>query len=296
MDEIVILSGKGGTGKTSIAAALAMIVGNEAIIADCDVDAANMHLVLEPDFAITHDFYSGLLAVVDSEACTVCGECLRVCRFEAVELNSKFAQINPMGCEGCGYCEKVCPVNAISMINRKAGHVFLSQIKSGTIMVHARLDPGPENSGKLVARVKNEAKSLAHNYNKPFIITDGSPGIGCPVVSSLSGASIVLLITEPSLSALHDLKRLLKMLLNFKIPAACIINKSDLDEKSVTQIKEFLSEHSIPHVADIPFNASFSQAMVQGKTIVEFDPELKKVIVDIWGKVKQIVLTNKKNR
>ncbi len=289
MYEIVILSGKGGTGKTSIAASLAMIASKEVVVADCDVDAANMHLLLNPDFAKIEDFYSGLLAVVDNSVCTACGKCVSICRFDALSLNNSGCHVNEFNCEGCGYCEKICPEKAISMLTRKSGHVFVSTIKSGGTMVHARLEPGGENSGKLVAKVKNEAVKLAHNQGKEYVVVDGSPGIGCPVVSSLSGASIVLLVTEPSISALNDMKRLCQLLDNFKISAACVINKSDLDNVSVSEIKEFLYEKSIPLVAEITYNKVFTDAMMNGKTIAEFDEHLKKMSIDIWKKIKQLL-------
>ncbi len=288
MNEIVILSGKGGTGKTSVAAALAIIAKNDVVVADCDVDAANMHLLLEPDFASKKEFFSGVFAFVNQDICSLCGDCVRVCRFDAITLTEETCVVDAISCEGCGYCEKVCPVHAIEMKKCKTGHVFVSKIKTGATMVHARLDAGGENSGKLVARVKNEAKSLAKIQNKSFVIVDGSPGLGCPVISSLSGAQLVLLITEPSKSALADMKRLYQLIDNFKIKTACIINKSDLNLPTVKEIHAFLSENDIPLITEIPYDPVFTKSMVQGKSVVEIDEGYEHLMTEIWKKIKKI--------
>ncbi|MCB8994425.1 MAG: ATP-binding protein [Bacteroidales bacterium] len=288
MKEIVILSGKGGTGKTSISAALAILAGEEAVIADCDVDAANMHLLLNPDFNKTSEFFSGELAVINQDACTNCGICESTCRFNAIShLNNRY-EINRLHCEGCGYCEKVCPTTAISMHERKSGNVYISKTKVGSPMVHARLDIAAENSGKLVARVKNDAKALAAAEGKIYIIVDGSPGIGCPVVSSLAGANYVVLVTEPSSSGLHDLVRVYEVIKKFRIKAGCIINKYDINEGKTREIKTFLAEEQIDHLADIPYDSAFSTAMTEGKTIVESESALKQLVEDVWEKIKTI--------
>ena len=286
MNEIVVLSGKGGTGKTSITASLAVLAGNEAVIADCDVDAANMHLLLNPDFRTTIEFYSGELAVINQEQCTRCRKCEEACRFNAIVYIDKQMQVMPIDCEGCGYCEKVCPTRAITMLERKSGNVFISNIKAGSKMVHARLDVGAENSGKLVARVKNEAKSLAVAGNKSFIIIDGAPGIGCPVVSSLAGANYVLLVTEPTMSGLHDLQRVCAVINKFRIKAGCIINKWDLNEENSKEIKQFLHDEQIEHLADIQYDIRFTKAMTEGKTIVEIQSPIRELLDRIWNEIK----------
>lgn len=292
MYEIIVLSGKGGTGKTSIAAALATVAGKDIVVADCDVDAANMHLLLEPDFALTEDFYGGLLAVVNHDLCIMCGKCSEVCRFDAVLLQPDCCVINDTDCEGCGYCEKVCPAKAISMQERKSGQVYISKIKTGATMVHAKLDAGGENSGKLVAKVKNEALERAKLLNLNFILVDGSPGIGCPVVSSLSGASLVVLVTEPSFSALNDLKRMYRLLQNFRIPAVCILNKSDIDIQTAAEMKTALAELQIPVFAEIPYNPVFQKALVQGLTVAEYDRTLLSVSLSLWEKIKLHLINN----
>jgi MinD superfamily P-loop ATPase len=289
MNEIVVLSGKGGTGKTSITASLAVLVGNNAIIADCDVDAANMHVLLDPDFGQTIDFNSGLLAVINTDLCDNCGICALKCRFNAISVKDNDHLISELDCEGCGYCEKVCPSHAISMIERKSGQLYISKTRTGAAMVHARLYPGAENSGKLVASVKSEAKALALAEKKSYIIIDGSPGIGCPVVSSLTGASYVVFVTEPTISGIHDLHRVYAVVRRFRIQSGCIINKWDLNEANTREIKSFLLDQKIDHLADIPYDIRFTQTMVQGKTIVEIDSPIRSVLESIWDKIQNIL-------
>ena len=200
MKEIVVISGKGGTGKTSLTAAFAYLGREDVVVADCDVDAADMHLLMQPDFAGSDDFYSGERAVINQPECTQCGKCVEVCRFDAIPIIDGNYIVDPLNCEGCGYCARVCPEDAISNRQLNVGKWYVSHIKTGSIMVHAKLGIGADNSGKLVAKVKSIAKIIAEERHKKFIIVDGSPGIGCPVVSSLSGASFVILVTEPSVS------------------------------------------------------------------------------------------------
>lgn len=292
MKEIVVISGKGGTGKTSIAASFAVLGGSDVIVADCDVDAADMHLLLKPDFEFSEEFYSGEIAYIEQSKCIVCGKCAEVCRFDAISFANSQYYINPLRCEGCGYCSQVCPASAIINKSRLSGKWFVSNIKTGSKMIHARLDIGADNSGKLVAKVKNEAKKLASEEAKPFILIDGSPGIGCPVVSSLSGANFVVLAVEPSVSGVHDLKRVYQVVKNFNIKAGCIINKANLNPEKHQEIKDFLLEENISHLADIPYDENFTKAMVNGMTIIEYDQnELKKILSQTWEKIK-ILLTN----
>ncbi len=288
MKEIVVISGKGGTGKTSIAAALSFLAKDECVIADCDVDAADMHLLLEPDFAKKEDFYSGELAFIDNSLCRKCGLCAHVCRFDAIDFEKGTYVIDPLSCEGCGYCARICRVNAIKMSERKVGEWYASKTKCDAPMVHAKLDIGAENSGKLVMKVKKEAKELAKIENRKLIIVDGSPGIGCPVVSSLSGASFVLLVTEPTVSGIHDLKRVYELVKRFGIKAGCIINKADINQKIASEIEEFLESEKILHVGSLPYLEGFSKAMVNGKTIVEYDElGLKPWLEERFEKIKK---------
>lgn len=295
MKEIVIISGKGGTGKTSLSASFAYLAQENAIIADCDVDAADMHLLLEPDFSNSADFFSGVLARIQQEKCIKCGECKNVCRFDAVSKQNDKFEIIPLDCEGCGHCARICPRDAIKMEEQKVGKLFESKIKTNTQMIHAKLDIGAENSGKLVAQVKKIAKENAAFQKKELIIVDGSPGVGCPVVSSLSGADYVVLVTEPSVSGIHDLKRVYELLKKFRLPAGCIINKFDLNAGKMEEIEKFLKKEKIDLLSKIPYNENFSKAMTEGKTIVEFDQgDLKREIEEGWKKIKKIVMMEKK--
>ncbi len=286
MKEIVVISGKGGTGKTSLTASFAELAGENVVVADCDVDAADMHLLLKPDFAKSEDFYSGYTAKIIQDECIQCGKCAEVCRFNAIPVVREKYVVDPIACEGCGYCARVCPTDAIEMNDAYSGKLYVSETKAGSPMVHARLGIGADNSGKLVTKVKTEAKEIAVKKNKDFIIVDGSPGIGCPVVSSLSGADFVVLVTEPSVSGFHDLKRVYELLKTFRLKAGCIINKSDLNFEITNEIKTFLEEENIIHLADLPYDESFTKAMTNGKTIVEFDNgELKEKIENIWKNI-----------
>ena len=280
MKEIVVISGKGGTGKTSITAALASLAKEDCVVVDCDVDAADMHLLLQPDFAQKEDFYSGVVAHIDETVCRNCGRCADVCRFDAIAFKDGAYVIDEISCEGCGYCAKVCRPDAITMNERLVGAWYRSSTKYGSDMVHAKLGIGAENSGKLVAKVKKEGKAIALAKNTSLMIVDGSPGIGCPVVSSLSGAHFVLLVTEPTCSGLHDLKRVYAVVKQFRIKAGCIINKADLNPAMCLQIEAFLKEEGIVHVNNIPYNKAFTEAMVEAKTIVEYNEPLLKTLLE----------------
>lgn len=290
MKEIVVISGKGGTGKTSYTASLSVLVNQDTVVADCDVDAADMHLLLKPEIKHSEDFFSGVIADMNTDACTACGKCKEVCRFKAVDINDQGYSMNALNCEGCGYCARICPENAITMEEQNVGNWYISETKTGNTLVHAKLGIGAENSGKLVARVKNEAKRIAKEQNKSFIIVDGSPGIGCPVVSSLSGADYVIIVTEPSVSGIHDLKRVLELVEKFKIPTGVIINKYDINPHKTAEITKFLESESIDLITLFPYDKSYTEAMTQGKTIVEFDKnELKELVEQSWEKVKKKV-------
>lgn len=291
MKEIVIISGKGGTGKTSITASFAVLGGSDIVVADCDVDAADMHLLMHPDFDYSEDFYSGELATIDNNNCIRCDKCIQVCRFDAISVINNQYVIDAISCEGCGYCARICPTEAITNEKRLAGEWYISNIKTGSIMVHARLGIAADNSGKLVAKVKNEARDIALEKRKDIILVDGSPGVGCPVVSSISGANFVVLVTEPSVSGLHDLKRVYELVKKFKIKAGCIINKADVNPEKRDEIVGYLAEENIVHLADLPYDENFTKAMTQGQTIVEYDQNnLKPLLTATWEKIKQLVI------
>lgn len=285
MKEIVVISGKGGTGKTSITASFAYLGGKDLIVADCDVDAADMHLLMAPDFAQSRAFRSGQLSVIDPDMCIQCGRCLEVCRFDAVTQGVESYTIDPIACEGCGYCARICPVQAIRTEFPEVGNLFISQIRTGTTMVHARLGIGADNSGKLVAKVKETAKRLGEEQDKKAVIVDGSPGIGCPVVSSLSGAHYVVLVTEPTVSGFHDLKRVYELVDTFHIRAGCIINKADLNDTVLKELKAYLKEEGIDVLGEIPYDEEFTAAMTQGKTVIEYSSRIGHILSESWENI-----------
>lgn len=290
MKEVVVISGKGGTGKTSITAAFAVLAGNDIVVADCDVDAADMHLLLEPDFANANDFYSGFLAEIDQDKCTQCGDCANICRFDAIPFDTGLYTIDSLACEGCGYCERICPSEAIKMVEQKVGKWYISKLRIDCDMVHARLGIGAENSGKLVAKVKKEARLLAEKSKKNMVLVDGSPGVGCPVVSSLSGADFVVFVTEPTISGLHDLKRVHQLVKKFQIRSGCIINKYNLNMDMYLEIEKYLNKENIISLAKIPYDESFTEAMTMARTIIEYDNNaLSEILLAGWGNLNQVI-------
>ena len=289
MKQLSIVSGKGGTGKTTITAAFAALAQNH-VMADGDVDAADLHLILTPQIRKEEEFYGGRTPSLDKAKCDECGICMEVCRFDAIPVINDQYIVQPLDCEGCGYCARVCPTDAITNESQNVGKWYISTTKVGSMMVHARLGIGADNSGKLVAKVKNEAKQIAADNNKGFVIVDGSPGVGCPVVSSLSGANFVVLVTEPTVSGLHDLRRVYQLVKKFHIKAGCIINKSDLNRQVSGEIEEFLKTENIVHIASLPYDETFTRAMTIGQTIVEYqEGELKDMLTESWNRIRQIV-------
>ncbi len=286
MKEIVVISGKGGTGKTSITASFSALAAGDLVAADCDVDAADMHLLLRPDLAKAEDFYSGETAVIDPAACIFCGRCYQVCRFNAVHAAAKVFEVDPLACEGCGYCARVCPTKAITNVPEKAGIWYTSTTRLGFTMIHAKLGIGSENSGKLVAHVKKQAKAAAQTQGRRYVLVDGSPGIGCPVVSSLSGADYVVLVTEPTVSGVHDLKRVYELAKKFNIRAGCIINKADINTGMTEALRLFMAEERIDPLGELPYDENVTKAMVAGLTIVEHDTgTLRDTLRSAWARV-----------
>ena len=290
MKEIVVISGKGGTGKTSLTASLAFLSGNNAVIADCDVDAADMHLLMSPDFGYREDFYSGQVASIDTDICTSCDLCREKCRFDAIDKANEKYIVRELDCEGCGYCARICPVEAISMNDQYSGQFFISKSRMDNTLVHARLGIGAENSGKLVAKVKKEARKIAEEENKDFVIADGSPGIGCPVISSLSGADFVVIVTEPTVSGIHDMKRVYELVKKFDIRVSCIINKYDLNPEITSEIMKFIDSESIIHLGNIPYSKVFTEAVTKGITIMENgDKEMAAIVTNSWSKIREYI-------
>ncbi|MBC8273694.1 MAG: ATP-binding protein [Chloroflexi bacterium] len=284
MKEIVVLSGKGGTGKTSIVGAFAALAQNK-VLADCDVDAADLHLLLNPSSKEENEFWSGQVAVIDEEKCTECGLCQEVCHFEAIE----DFRVDPVSCEGCGFCYHVCPAEAVTMKESLSGHWFVSETRYGPL-VHARLGIAQENSGKLVAVVRQNAKQIGENQGLAYIITDGPPGIGCPVISSLSGANLALLVTEPTLSGIHDLERVMGTCYHFGIPAVVCINKYDINEDNSHRIESYCLSQGVEVVAKIPFDNIVTEALIQGLPVIGYSQnKVAQEIEMLWRAVSRTV-------
>lgn len=291
MKEVVVISGKGGTGKTSITSSFAVLGGKNLVIGDCDVDADDMHLLLKPDYANDKDFNSGLIAKIDGQRCIGCGKCAEVCRFSAVKQVADKYRIDELDCEGCGYCGYICPVEAIKMNEATVGKTYSSTIKTGATMIHARLKAGADNSGKLVAQVKKDAQQTAEKLGLEMILIDGSPGIGCPVVSSLTGADYVILVTEPTPSGIHDLMRVYELVKKFKIKAGLIINKHDLNPELTERLKTYADNEEIKLITLLPYNEDFTKAITDGLTVVEYsNNELTKILTDAWTEAQAQIL------
>lgn len=286
MKEVVIISGKGGTGKTSITAAFAALANRQAILADCDVDAADMHLLLAPVTRQTYPFFSGHRAEIITSACMQCGECVPRCRFEAIT-TSPTIQIIPSACEGCGVCVQVCPHHAISFNEQRCGEWYQSDTRFGSL-VHARLDIGAENSGKLVSLVRKKARNLATQEGLDLILIDGPPGIGCPVIASITGADAVCIITEPTCSGEHDLQRLLTLTKHFAIPTFLVINKWDINAEMSDRIEQQAVEQGVNFLGTIPYDTEMTAAQVAGQTIIERGENMAaSAITTIWNSLYQ---------
>jgi len=295
MKQILVISGKGGTGKTTLSAAFGQL-GRSVVLADCDVDAADLYLVIEP---ISHRrkperFYGGYTFLVDRQWCSACGRCVEVCRFDAVRLvqaapdrpDWRVAEIDPLACEGCGCCADVCPTEAIGMQDRLSGMIFISNTRFGP-MVHGRLGIAESNSGKMVTAIRKYAEELARSDQREFVVIDGAAGIGCPVIASLAGIDTAVIVAEPSLSGLHDLERVVELCEHFKIPAAVIVNKFDLNTEITEQLVRLASERGVEVLGTLPFDRAFVQAAGAGRTILEHCPHSKHAdqIRQFWDRI-----------
>ncbi len=288
MKEITILSGKGGTGKTTITAALAS-VAEKCVFCDSDVDAADLHLILQPEIREENIFYSAWLPKIDHDKCTNCGTCVDYCRFDAIHSNENGdLTINPFQCEGCRLCERLCPSDAICSERSSNNRWFVSETRFGTL-VHAKMGPGEENSGKLVTQVRKRAKEIAQENKLDYIISDGPPGIGCATISSLSGANLVLIVMEPTKSGLHDAERLIELIQSFNISAFAIINKYDMNTDVSDKIQKYLKTKHIRLLTKIPFDKEMVEAMIEGKTIVEYNPDsiISEKVNEVWQTMKE---------
>ncbi len=291
MKELVVISGKGGTGKTSIAAAFAALA-HSAVLADCDVDAADLHIVLEPKLRHSEDFSGGKQAAINPSKCIGCGRCVEMCRFDAIHLDGSAGEtagktyvVDPVACEGCKVCVEFCPVKAISFDDAVNGQWFVSDTRFGP-MVHAKLGIAEENSGKLVTLIRRKAKEIAEKRSLNLILVDGSPGIGCPVIASITGADLVLIVTEPTLSGRHDLERVADLTTNFGIRTLLCINKADINPRMTDQIGEEARQRGITVIGEIPYDDAFTKAQIMKATVVEYTGgEITERIKALWRQV-----------
>jgi len=285
MKSLTIISGKGGTGKTSIVASFASLFDN-IVLADADVDAADLHLVIPYETKKTVEFFAGHKAIINEEICTNCGDCLERCQYEAISSNFT---IDPVACEGCGVCVHFCPSNAIDFPERKCGEWFVSDTSFGP-MVHAKLGIAEENSGLLVSTVRKEAKEIAEKENRDLVLTDGPPGIGCPVIASITGSTAVLIITEPTLSGMHDLKRVAELASFLKVPGMICVNKFDLNPDMTEKIIEASKQYKLTDVGKIPYDPSVIQAMVEGLSSINYSKGPASLAIEaVWKNVKNFL-------
>lgn len=283
MYELVVISGKGGTGKTSIVGAFAALA-KDKVLCDADVDAADLHLLLAPEILERHEFWSGHKAIIQPERCIACGQCLEWCRFNAI---SDGFVVDELLCEGCGVCSHFCPEKAIDFPESLCGEWYRSETRFGPL-VHARLGLAEENSGKLVTLVRNEARRVAEEKALHWIITDGPPGIGCPVIASVGGASAVLVISEPTVSGQHDLERVADLAQHFKVPVFVCVNKADLYWEAAHRIERLCESRGYHFMGYLPFDPAFTRAQVEGKTLVEYvDGGSKERVAQLWQRVRE---------
>lgn len=279
--QILIISGKGGTGKTVLTGSFA-VLSHRAVFADCDVDASDLHLLLKPRLKEKHDFISGKKAIIDKTRCIGCGRCVKICRFDAV---SPTYEIDRIACEGCGVCVFDCPAGAIDFVDNNCGQWYISDTASGPL-VHAKLGIAEENSGKLVSTVKENAKKLAAEQAKELILIDGPPGIGCPVIASLAGVDLAVVVTEPTLSGISDMKRVIEVAGHFKIESKVIINKYDISRENTADIEKILDKMKVELLGKLPFSKDINDALVAGKPVIEYtDKPISKKIAGIWDKI-----------
>ena len=293
MKQLTVISGKGGTGKTTLTAAFTSLTKN-VVIADCDVDAADMHLILKPRVLQKEDYYGLEVARIDLELCIECKKCREFCRYEAV--NKNFG-VDPYKCEGCAVCTIICPIGAVSMEKRVSGLAFFSKTRFGP-MAHAQLGIGEEASGKLVSVVRNNAKKLAEQYHNDLIIIDGPPGTGCSAIAAITGTDLVLVVSEPTISGIHDLKRVIELTVHFMIPTVVCINKYDINEENTQLIEKFCIEMGIPVIGRLPYDDITTKAMLQEQTLIEYaknsehanESEFASQVWKIWAKVEEMFI------
>jgi MinD superfamily P-loop ATPase len=289
--EILIISGKGGTGKTSLTAAFAHLA-DRPVLCDLDVDAPDLHILLDPKPRQTHEFWSGYEARIKPENCTACGDCVQRCQFDAIKKAAEGFRVDPLRCEGCSLCVHFCPAEAIAFDEKMCGEWYLSDTDLGP-MVHAQLGPAEENSGRLVTLLRKEAKQLAEAQQFDLILSDGPPGIGCPVISSLAQVSLAVIVTEPTPSGQHDLERVADLCRHFKVPAGIVVNKWDLNPDLTTKIEALAPQRELQRFGRVDFDPAFTDAMVQRQTIATFQPKgLGKQVATVWDRIMAAVTKN----
>ncbi len=282
---LVVLSGKGGTGKTVVTASLAMLAG-DAALADCDVDAADLHLLLQPTVRERHRFSGGSVAVRDPDKCTGCGKCREACRFGAI--GATF-DVDPVACEGCRFCVHVCPDGAMKLEPHVNGEWYVSDTRCGT-MVHARLGVAEENSGKLVTVVRKRAEDIGAESGAAYVIADGPPGIGCPAIAAVTGADLLLAVAEPTPAGIHDVSRLRELAARFETRMACLVNKADIDESRAGELEEWCSASGVDFVGRVPFDDAVVASVVGGRTVVESDPgPARRAIEEAWQRLQPLL-------
>ncbi|MBT1247605.1 MULTISPECIES: ATP-binding protein [unclassified Thermosipho (in: thermotogales)] len=287
MKQIAIVSGKGGTGKTTLSSSLGILFDN-AILADCDVDAANLNLMFNSKVLEKYEYYGGKKAIIDHEKCNNCGICKKICRFEAIVFDGSY-KVDPYACEGCNACVISCPQNAINLEESLSGKFYYSTSKTKNI-VHGNLTPGEETSGGLVAEVRKLAIEKAKNLKKEIVLIDGAPGIGCPATSSIAATYFVIIVTEPTSSGIHDLKRIIDTVRHFKRDFAIVINKYDINEEISKEIESFCQKENISILGKIPFDETVENAILESKPIVTFkDSKAAKAIMEIYKKLIKII-------
>ena len=287
MKQIAVLSGKGGTGKTTLAASFAALSQN-LVIADCDVDAPDLHLLLKPEkIEFKQEFKGSKIAIINEDLCTKCGECEKFCRFNAI----KNFNVDPIKCEGCGVCAYICPVKAVTLKDKISGYVYISRTKYGPLS-YAKLEIAESNSGKLVTLVKNNAKNVALKEGFNQILIDGPPGIGCPVIASLAEVNLVIIVVEPTTSGIHDLKRVLDLVNHFRIPAVTVVNMFDINKENTDRIVKFCNQNGVKVIGKIPFNKIVVEALAEGKPVTEYAPEadVSIEIRNIWNKISNLTI------
>lgn len=281
MKQIVVVSGKGGTGKTVFTASLAALVKNKVLV-DCDVDAADLHLMVHPTIRESHEFKGGKIAVINKNVCTECGLCLDVCRFDAIDTNFIVDQLS---CEGCGVCSNICPYEAVTMEQKVSGEWYISDTEYGPF-VHAKLGIAEENSGKLVSKIRHTANALAKEQHKDYVIIDGPPGISCALISSVSGVDLALIVTEPTLSGIHDMLRVIEVTAHFNIKTKVVINKYDLNLENSKNIEEKCKENGVEVVGYVPFTPCMSEAIAEGIPPIRYCSDgIAQQITSIWEKI-----------